>query len=140
MILGDITTKRTLGHYQEVYLASETVCFANSVVIKGNAKAIALAVGDFASASPEVLTEELQEDNDLLENHFNVLQISICVLIMASTLLLIHCAISIDISWEKAGNIAALMFVYGFPYMLAIPAIWDIALRNTAKHFLAGNV
>jgi len=36
---------------------------------------------------------------------------------------------SIDITWEHSANIAVLMFVYGFPYILAIPAIWDIALR-----------
>ena len=33
-----------------------------------------------------------------------------------------------------------MMFVYGFPYILAIPAIWDIALRNTARQLKEGRV
>lgn len=78
--------------------------------------------------------------NDLLDKHFNLLAIFITVLIMACALVLVQCAISVDISWETSTNIAAMVFVYGFPYILAIPAIWDIALRNSAKQFLASNV
>jgi len=59
---------------------------------------------------------------------------------MACSLVLIHCAISVDISWESSANIAAMMFVYGFPYTLAVPAIWDMALRSSAKQFLNSNV
>ncbi len=33
-----------------------------------------------------------------------------------------------------------MMFVYGFPYILSIPAIWDVALRNTIKQMHAGKV
>lgn len=29
--------------------------------------------------------------------------------------------------------VAALLLVYGFPYMLAIPSVWDIALRSTIE-------
>ena len=64
------------------------------------------------------------------------MQILVCVLIMVCTLSLVQCAISIDIEWSTAINIAAMLFVYGFPYLLAIPAIWDVAQRNSAKNFL----
>jgi len=33
-----------------------------------------------------------------------------------------------------------MMFGYGFPYILAIPAIWDKALRNTARQLEEGHV
>mmetsp|Transcript_18034 Transcript_18034/g.22579 ORF Transcript_18034/g.22579 Transcript_18034/m.22579 type:complete len:136 (+) Transcript_18034:899-1306(+) len=60
---------------------------------------------------------------------------------MICTLVLIQCAISIDVSWQQSANIALMMFVYGFPYILAIPAIWDLAQRNSAKNFLThGNI
>ena len=39
-----------------------------------------------------------------------------------------------------AGIVASLMLVYGFPYMLALPPVWDIAKRNTHKHLNQGEV
>ena len=33
-----------------------------------------------------------------------------------------------------------MMFGYGFPYILAIPAIWDKALRNVTRHLRQHNV
>jgi len=59
---------------------------------------------------------------------------------MTCTLLLVQCSISVEISWFTSANIAAMMFVYGFPYILAIPSIWDVALRNTAKQMRDSNV
>ena len=54
---------------------------------------------------------------------------------MVCALVLVHCSLSIDISWEDSANISITMLVYGFPYLLAIPAIWDIALRNSRRNF-----
>ena len=34
-----------------------------------------------------------------------------------------------------SGNIALMMLVYGFPYILSIPSIWDMAM-NAAKNQL----
>ena len=42
--------------------------------------------------------------------------------------------------WITSANIALMMFGYGFPYIMAIPAIWDKALRNTSRQLLEGNV
>ena len=68
------------------------------------------------------------------------MQILICVLILGSSLAFVQCSISIDIDWITSGNIAIMLFVYGFPYILAIPSIWDIALRNTAAHMRQSHV
>jgi len=54
---------------------------------------------------------------------------------MACSLVLIQCSLSIDISWESSTNIAVIMFVYGFPYILAIPAIWEITIKNAANNY-----
>jgi len=70
----------------------------------------------------------------LLDKHRNILMIFICMLILASGLLLIQTGIHKNISWVDSGNVALMMFGYGFPYILAIPAIWDKALRNTTRH------
>ena len=36
--------------------------------------------------------------------------------------------------------VASLLLVYGFPYMLAIPTVWDIALRNKVRQMNEGNL
>lgn len=125
-------------------LSSETICFSDTHVVQGSAFAIVLAVGSYstgarAQASKEI-DEDHEEDSDLHEEHSNIIQILICVLIMTCTLLLVQCSISVEISWFTSANIAAMMFVYGFPYILAIPSIWDVALRNTAKQMRDSNV
>lgn len=136
--------KKSVGHYNEVNLSSETICFSDTHVVQGSAFAIVLAVGSYstgarAQASKEI-DEDHEEDSDLHEEHSNIIQILICVLIMTCTLLLVQCSISVEISWFTSANIAAMMFVYGFPYILAIPSIWDVALRNTAKQMRDSNV
>ena len=62
------------------------------------------------------------------------------MLSFASAFLLVQCGLSERIEWSTSATISIMMFVYGFPYILAIPSVWDIALRNTAKHLLDGNV
>lgn len=37
-------------------------------------------------------------------------------------------------------NVAAMMIVYGFPYILVIPSVWDIAMRNTSRHLNTTNI
>lgn len=120
-------------------LDGSSLCFANSIVEAGHARVIALAVGEASTAAIRVQEndnlEDKEADKDLADKHANIMQILICVLIMVCTLVLVQCAISIDISWEESAQIATMMFVYGFPYLLAIPAIWDVAQRNSAKNF-----
>ena len=57
------------------------------------------------------------------------------ILIMTCTLILIHNSISLDSTWRQSINVAAVVFIYGFPYILAIPAIWDIALQSSIKNY-----
>lgn len=59
----------------------------------------------------------------------------IAVLVMVSALLLIHFTITLDSSWKQSVSVATIVFIYGFPYILAIPAIWDIALYNSIKNY-----
>ncbi len=139
MLTGDPNNigKQSVGHFSQTTLSSETVCFGGSTCQSGSAYAIVLAVGQYSSQAKNQLAEEIEqdheEDNDLLEKHANIAQILICVLIIASTLLLIHCSIDGNISWATSANIAAMCFVYGFPYILAIPSIWDVALVNACR-------
>ena len=86
------------------------------------------------------MEEDAGEENDLMDKHMNILQIFICFLILGSGLLLVQCGIHQNIDWVDSGNIALMMFGYGFPYILAIPSIWDKALRNTVRHLEEGNV
>jgi len=113
-------------------------------VYKGDADCIVLAVGNYSSAAVWTNNRENEqdngEDNDLLDKHMNILQIFICMLILFSGLLLIQCGIHEDMDWLTSANVALMMFGYGFPYILAIPAIWDKALRNTAKRLEERNV
>ena len=124
--------------------SNKTVLFAQSRVSQGDAHAIVLAVGDSSTAAVWSKNRELEEDtgeeNDLMHKHMNILSIFICLLILASGLLLIQCGIHRKIDWIDSGNIALMMFGYGFPYILAIPSIWDKALRNVARHLEEGNV
>ena len=80
------------------------------------------------------------DDNDLTDKHYNILSIFITILILACGLLVVHCGLSEKIDWMTAGNIAVMMFVYGFPCILSIPSIWDMALRGTAKQLSYNNV
>lgn len=127
-----------------MHLAQETIAFAGSRIIDGNAYGIALAVGDCSTAKDTISSLEVKEgvedDHDLLDKHFSVLSIIIVVLLLASVFLFVQCGLNSDISWLTSLNIAVMMFVYGFPYILAIPAIWDVALRNTTKQMLEGRV
>ena len=61
------------------------------------------------------------------------MQIYLCVLTFASAFLFVQCGLNEVIDWKTSANIAVMMFVYGFPYILVIPAIWDLALANSAK-------
>lgn len=70
----------------------------------------------------------------------NILQIMICMLILFSGLLLIQCGIHKEMDWITSGNVALMMFGYGFPYILAIPSIWDKALKHTSRQLADGNV
>ena len=105
--------------------------------MQGNANCIVLAVGDCSSAAGKLRAIEIEEaqadDNDLIDKHNSIVTIMIVVLILASLLVFIQCGLNVDVPWVDSSNIALMMFVYGFPYILAIPAIWDIALRNTAR-------
>lgn len=141
---SEIVVKQSLNHFQGVHLSDKTVLYAGSRIISGNADGIAIAVGDYSSAAARVRSKHVQEDhdesNDLLDKHYNVVSILICALIMASALALIQCKITANIEWSTSINIAVMITVYGFPYILAIPAIWDIALRNTAAQFKTNHV
>ena len=112
--------------------------------MRGNASCFVLAVGDMSSAAAKLRSIEIEEaqaeDNDLLDKHNSIVTILIVVLLLASILIFVQCGLNIDVPWVDSGNIALMMFVYGFPYILAIPAIWDIALRNTARQLKEGRV
>lgn len=122
----------------------ETVIFSQSKIIVGSCFAFVLAVGDHSTlANKSVALDneiDVEDHNDLQDKANNIVVILICVLVFASGILAVQCGISKEIDWQTAGNIACMMFVYGFPYILAIPSIWDIAIRNTSKHLLDGNV
>ena len=47
---------------------------------------------------------------------------------IASIAVFVHCMFDSNISWVTAVNVSIMTFVYGFPYMLSVPSIWDIAL------------
>ena len=106
---------------------------------EGNAYAIVLAVGDFSTAATKDqaidIEEKVADEHDLRDKHANVLSILICVLIMICVLVLLHCTVSIDISWADSANISAMVFVYGFPYILTVPAIWDMALNASKRNY-----
>ena len=125
-------------------VTEETVLFSQTVITNGNASAFVLAVGNSSSSAIKVQTQEKEDEgddqNDLHDKHANIVQILIVVLLFASAFLLVQCGLSKKIEWRDAANISIMMFVYGFPYILAIPSVWDIALRNTARHLLDGNV
>jgi magnesium-transporting ATPase (P-type) len=101
-------------------------------------------VGPYSSAARNQVAEEVEEDNeddnDLQDKHTSIAAILICVLIISCTLLLVQCSISAEISWYTSANIAAMVFIYGFPYILAIPSIWDLALVNAARQLKTSNV
>lgn len=43
--------KKSVGHYNEVNLSSETICFSNTHVVQGSAFAIVLAVGAYSTGA-----------------------------------------------------------------------------------------
>ena len=55
--------------------------------------------------------------------------ILIVLLSVASVILFLQCGIKKTVTWTDSANIALMMFVYGFPYILAIPSIWDKAVK-----------
>jgi len=120
-------------------LDNKSICFADSVVHSGEAEMLAIAVGECSTAATQVRANEAEEEendeHDLDDKHSNILQIMFCVLIMICTLTLVHCSMSYNIYWEQSISIAIIMFVYGFPYVLSIPAIWEIALRNSKRNY-----
>lgn len=66
MIDGDSqpVEKKSLGHFNEIVLSSQTMLLADSVVTEGHAQVIALAVGDFSSAATKVQAQEMEEDGE----------------------------------------------------------------------------
>ena len=136
--------KKSLGHFNQVSLTKDTICFAGTRIISGNAYGFTLAVGDQSTARDFVQSLEVKEgvedDHDLIDKHFSVLSIFIVVLLIASGLLFVQSGLNSEIGWYTALNVAVMMFVYGFPYILAIPAIWDVALRNTISQLADGKV
>ncbi len=61
--------KKSLGHYNQVHLSQDTLAFAGSRIIGGNAYGIALAVGDQSTAKDFVqgleVKEGVEDDHDL---------------------------------------------------------------------------
>ena len=53
--------------------------------------------------------------------------------VFLSAVLLMQCIFTDKIDWNRSGLVAGLLLVYGFPYMLAIPSVWDIALKSTVE-------
>ena len=137
--------KKSLGHYTHgVNISSKTVLFSQSKILTGSAQALVIAVGANSSAHVWYSTREIEEDhegdNDLQEKHSNLVQILVVVLMLFSGVLLVQCGMSKNIDWVTAANIAIMMFVYGFPYILSIPSIWDRALKHTSRNLLEKNV
>ena len=66
--------------------------------------------------------------------------ILIVLLCVSSAILFLQCGIKKTVTWTDSANIALMMFVYGFPYILAIPSIWDKAVRQVCNHLADGNV
>ena len=62
-------------------------------------------------------------------------KILVLALLLTCTFILVHFTFTLENSWTKSISITALVLVYGFPYILAIPAIWDIALGSSAKNY-----
>lgn len=129
-----------------ICLNNSSICFADSIVMSGKARAIAIAVGDFSTAATtaKATDDEIDIDDnghDLAQIHADVLQGLFVMLILICGLLIVHSAMSLKTTWEHALNIALVVLVYGFPYILAIPALWSITLRNSAGNFLHnGNI
>lgn len=68
-------------------------------------------------------------------------KILVLALLLTCTFILVHFTFTLENSWTKSISITALVLVYGFPYILAIPAIWDIALGSSADNYSAsGNI
>lgn len=139
-----VVGKKSIGFYNSMNIDEETVIFSQSRISQGSCFAFVLAVGDQSSLANKVIALEneidVEDNNDLMDKANNIVTILICVLVFSSGILMAQCGISESIDWQTAGNIACMMFVYGFPYILAIPSVWDIAIRNTSRHLLAGNV
>lgn len=118
--------------------------FANSEIQNGNAFAFVVGVGGNSTAADVVRGQDVEEDeeqeNDLLEKHFNLTMILIVLLTVASIILFLQCGIKKTVTWTDSANIALMMFVYGFPYILAIPSIWDKAVKQVSNHLAEGNV
>lgn len=136
-------SKKNVNHFNQMVLSNETVVFAQSKIIKGNAFAVVLTVGGNSSAArdlkrrrgaPSSLVEE--EEYDHLDKHYTVNTIFIVLLVCASSLLVVHCGLSEKIEWLTAILVGSMMLVYGFPYILSVPVIWDMSL-NAAKRQMA---
>ncbi len=62
------------------------------------------------------------------------------LVVMASIAALVHCMFDSKISWITAVNVTIMTFVYGFPYMLSVPSIWDIALVQASRQLQVNSV
>ena len=136
--------KKSIGLYHEIVLSDDTIIPAQSVVQNGNCYAFILATGNNSSQAARAQTilneEDGNEEHEMLDKHAQIMTIMFIILFFGSVLFFVQCGLNSDIEWSTAGTIAIMMFVYGFPYILAIPSVWDIALRNISRQLLEHNV
>ena len=133
--------KKPLFHYYDVVLSRETIVFENSTIASGNAFALVLAVGD--TTGEEFILRRGNRKGEVLselrEKHAIIFTMFLLAVIFISLVLLMQCVLFTNkIDWGHAGLVAGLLLVYGFPYMLAIPTVWQIALRNIVTTMNSG--
>ena len=45
-----------------------------------------------------------------------------------------------SLSWKVSADLAFMLIVYGFPYTLMIPSIWDMVVSGTVNRLMADMV
>lgn len=76
----------------------------------------------------------------MLDTHSWITQIFLAILILGSAFVFVQSGLNLSIGWGTAASVGLMVLIYGFPYMLAIPSVWDIAIRNTVEQLAGLNV
>ena len=139
-------SKQDFGANGTVELSYGTVFFTDSVIqtCGGGLYGVVIAVGDsrasYANKEEDVVVEDDEKEDEVINAQYSILKALLIFIFVAGVLTLVLFYTLGSLTWKVSADLSFMLIVYGFPYTLMIPSIWDMVVSGTVNRLMADMV